>query len=79
MSIRSNDSAAAPVGGGMYQVIDTASGSAVVRADGHYAEFLGAAGQMARQEADDAARLLRDGQTTEDDYEWTDYAWCERS
>lgn len=47
-----------------YAVTDTASGYAVRRQDGHYAEFLGSV------EAKHAAELLNAGEASESDYEW---------
>ena len=51
-----------------YGVRDTASGSAVVRGDGSYAEFLGS------DEAEEAAELLASGAKVDSDYEWSEKA-----
>lgn len=51
-----------------YTITDTASGHAVCRGDGTYAEFL------TLDEAIDAKNALSSGEDAEDDYEWTDHA-----
>lgn len=49
-----------------YRLRSTAGGYSVVRANGDYAEFLDSA------EADEAMQLLRSGESSEDEYEWTE-------
>ena len=49
-----------------YAVRETSSGTAVVRGDGSYAEFIDSG------EAEVAAELLANGEKDDSDYEWQD-------
>ena len=51
-----------------YAITNTASGSAVVRGDGSFAEFL------SRDEAEEAAEMLANGDKDDNDYYWSDRA-----